>query len=110
MVYTAALPCESAAWRPTLTKDKSRWRKYFTTKQILKSGIFNNAFYGQDIVMEFSPPEYCSLFAQKKAYQGGVTGTPGPLRATPLGRGEERKEAWYKFIRFFLLLPKLISK
>ena len=30
------------------------------------------------IVMAFSPPEYCRLFAQKKAYQGGVTGTPGP--------------------------------
>ena len=28
--------------------------------------------------MTFSPPEYCRLFAQKKAYQGGVTGTPGP--------------------------------
>jgi len=27
--------------------------------------------------MVFSPPEYCRLFAQKKAYQGGVTGTPG---------------------------------
>ena len=28
--------------------------------------------------MAFSPPEYCRLFAQQKAYQGGVTGTPGP--------------------------------
>ena len=28
--------------------------------------------------MAFSPPEYCRLFAQKKAYQEGVTGTPGP--------------------------------
>ena len=27
--------------------------------------------------MAFPPPEYCRLFAQKKAYQGGVTGTPG---------------------------------
>ena len=38
------------------------------------------AFYGQDIVTAFSPPEYCRLFAQKKAHQegGGVTGTPGP--------------------------------
>ena len=43
--------------------------------------LFNNGFYGQDIVMAFSPPEYCRLFAQKKAYQGGVR-TP-PL-ATPL--------------------------
>ena len=35
--------------------------------------------------MAFSPPEYCRLFAQKKAYQGGVTGTPGPRSlATPL--------------------------
>ena len=28
--------------------------------------------------MAFSLPEYCRLFAQKKAYQGGFTGTPGP--------------------------------
>ena len=42
------------------------------------------AFTAQDIVMAFSPPEYCRLFAQKKAYQGGVTGTPGPPLATPL--------------------------
>ena len=55
-----------------LTKDKSRWRKYFTKKQIC--GLFNNGFYGQDIVMAFSPPEYFRLFAQKKAYQGGGGG------------------------------------
>ena len=41
-------------------------------------------FYDQDIVMAFWPPEYCRLFAQKKAYQGGVTGTLGPPLATPL--------------------------
>ena len=34
--------------------------------------------------MAFSPPKYCKLFAQKKAYQGEVTGTPGPPLATPL--------------------------
>ena len=34
--------------------------------------------------MVFSPPEYCRLFPQKKAYQAGVTGTPGPPLATPL--------------------------
>ena len=28
--------------------------------------------------MAFSPPEYCRLFSQKKAYQGGVKGTPPP--------------------------------
>ena len=36
--------------------------------------------------MAFSPPEYCRLFAQKKAYQWGVTGTPGPPLATPLAQ------------------------
>ena len=34
--------------------------------------------------MAFSPPEYCRLFAQKKAYQGGITGTPGAPLATPM--------------------------
>ena len=35
--------------------------------------------------MAFSPPKYCRLFAQKKAYQGGgVTGTPGPPKLRPL--------------------------
>ena len=31
-------------------------------------------------------PEYCRLFAYKKAYKGGVTGTPGapPPLATPM--------------------------
>ena len=29
-------------------------------------------------------PEYCGLSAYKKAYKGGVTGTPGPPLATPL--------------------------
>ena len=35
--------------------------------------------------MAFSPPEYCRLFAQKKAYQGGSRAPqdPPPL-ATPL--------------------------
>ena len=46
-------------------------------------GFSTNGFYAQDIVMAFSPPEYCRLFAQKKAYQGGVTGTPGPPSYTP---------------------------
>ena len=45
MVYTAALPRVSAgsviaAWRSILTKDESRWRKYFTEKQILKKWAF----------------------------------------------------------------------
>ena len=62
---------------PMLTKTKLK-------TNFKKSGLFNNGFYGQDIVMAFSPPEYCRLFAQKEAYQGGVTGSPGPPLATPL--------------------------
>ena len=54
-----------------------------------KSGLLNNGFYGQDIVKAFS-------FAQKKAYQGGVTGTPGPPLATPLRSRENGvKSRWH---------------
>ena len=34
--------------------------------------------------MAFLPPEYCRLFAQKKAYHGGVMGTLGHPLAMPL--------------------------
>ena len=82
MVYTAVLPCVSVGSVvlsrhecPLLSKDKSRYRKYFTKNQILKKWAFQQwlFIYGQDIVMAFSPPEYCRLFAQKKAYQGGYS-------------------------------------
>ena len=54
-------------------------------KQIFNSGLFNNGFYGQDIVMAFLPPEYCRLFGQKKVYQGGGgNGHPRTPLATPL--------------------------
>ena len=35
-----------------------------------------NGFYGQDIVMASSPPEYCWLFALKKTDQGGGSQAP----------------------------------
>ena len=34
--------------------------------------------------MAFSPPEYCRLFAQKKAYQEGGSRAPQDPPATPL--------------------------
>ena len=49
-----------------------------------KSGLFNNGFYGQDIVMAFLPPEYCRLFAFKNGLQrkaGGGGGGPEDSRA-----------------------------
>ena len=53
--------------------------------------------------MAFPPPEYCRLFAQKKAYQGGVTGTPGPPLATPLKRAiqnsKKRDQSLLTFLR-----------
>ena len=33
--------------------------------------------------MAFAPPEYCRLFTEKKAYQAGVTDTPGPPPPLP---------------------------
>ena len=39
-----------AAWRPILTKDKSRWRKYFTKKQILKKVGFSTMAFTANIL------------------------------------------------------------
>ena len=41
-------------------------------------------------------PEYCGLSAYKKAYKGGVTGTPGPPLATPL-HGQVTKHTTVKW-------------
>ena len=41
--------------------------------------------------MAFSPPEYCRLFAQKKAYWGGVTGTPGTPPSYAPGKSKSTK-------------------
>ena len=43
-----------------------------------KVGFSTTAFTAKILSWRFSPPGYCRLFSQKKAYQGGVTGTPGP--------------------------------
>ena len=67
-----------AAWRPILTKDKSRWRKYFTKKKKnYKSVLFNNGFYGQDIVMAFSPPlDILGCLLKRRPTKGGDDGHP----------------------------------
>ena len=76
-----------AAWRPILTKDESRWRKYFTKKHILKKWAF------QQWLLR---PRYCHgvfvtwilwVVCSKEGLPRGVTGTPGPpppRPATPL--------------------------
>ena len=72
-------------WRPILTEDKSRWRKYFTKKQIFKKvGFSTMAFAAKLLSWRFRHLNIVGWLAQKKAYQGGVTGTPGPPLATPL--------------------------
>ena len=85
MVYTAALSRVSAGSvvlsrheGPYLLKTRAVDENTLQKNKFKKSGLFKNGFYGQDIVMAFSPPEYFRLFAQEKAYQGGVTGTPEP--------------------------------
>ena len=77
MVYTAAFPRVSAG-SVVLSRHEEPLTNILYKKTNFKKVFFNNGFYGQDIVMAFSPPEYCRLFTQKKAYQGGFTGTPGP--------------------------------
>ena len=85
-----------AAWRPILTKDKSRWQKYFQKNKFLKSGLFNNGiFYGQDIIMAFSPAEYCRLFAEKKAYQGGSRSPQDPPSYAPVYFGVGETHHWW---------------
>ena len=50
----------------------------------------------QRVLIRLSP-EYCKLFAYKKAYKGGVTGTPGPPPlATPMGQTVLSKTEWGK--------------
>ena len=85
--YISGLSRIIAAWRPILTKDKSRWRKYFTKKQILKKWAF------QQWLLR---PRYChGVFAtwilqvvcSKEGLPSGDHGYPRPPLpplATPL--------------------------
>lgn len=57
---------------PLLSRVYQRAQSYYHG---MKAHI--NGFYGQGIVMAFSPPDYCRLFALKKTYQGGGYGHPG---------------------------------
>ena len=49
-----------------------------------KVGFSTMAFTAKILSWRFRHLNYCRLFAQKKAYQGGVTGTPGPPLTMPL--------------------------
>ena len=71
-----------AAWRPILTKDKSRWRKYFTKKQILKKWAF------QQWLLQ---PRHChGVFTTWKGLRRGGHGHPrnppsyAPASLTPV--------------------------
>ena len=71
-----------AAWRPILTKDKSRWRKYFTKKQILKKWAF------QQWLLQ---PRHChGIFTTWKGLPRGGHGHPrtppsyAPASLTPV--------------------------
>ena len=58
--------------------------------------------------MAFSPPEYCWLFAQKKAYQGGVMGNPGAPLATPLHGNNREYKTSYRFCQYWAKFPVLL--
>ena len=54
---------------------------YFDTKRIFEQvGFSTMAFFGKnkDIVMAFSPPEYCRFFAKEKAYKEGSRAAEDP--------------------------------
>ena len=75
------LICTIAVWRPILTEDKSRWRKYFTKKQILKKvGFSTMAFTAKILSWRFRHLNIvgCLLKRRPTKWGGGVTGTPGP--------------------------------
>ena len=69
--------------RPYQLKTRAVDETTLQKNKFKKSGLFNNGFYGQDIVMSFSPPEYCRMFAQKKAYQGGSRAPQDPTPPPP---------------------------
>ena len=76
-----------AAWRPTLTKDKSRWRKYFTKtnlkKQILKKWCFLTvAFTDKILSWRFRHLNIAGCLLKRRPTKGGSRAPP-PL-ATPL--------------------------
>ena len=54
------------------------------TKVLYKKTNFKKVGFSTMAFMAKILSEYCRLFAQKKAYQGGIMGTPGPPLATLL--------------------------
>ena len=61
-----------AAWRPLLTKDKSRWRKYFTKKQILKKvGFSTMAFTAKILSWRFRHLNIVGCLLKRRPTKGG---------------------------------------
>ena len=84
LMCISGLRCIIAAWRPILTQDKSRWRKYFTKTLILKKWAFQ---------LWLLQPRYChGVFAtwilrvvcSKEGLPRGGHGHPRTPLATPL--------------------------
>ena len=85
MVYTAALPRVSVGSvvlsrheGPYELKKRAVDENTLQKNKFQKSGLFNNGFYGQDIVMAFSPPEYCRLGLQGLPWGGHGHPRPPP--------------------------------
>ena len=61
-----------AAWRPILTKDKSRWREYFTKKQIFKK--WAPAFTAKILSWRFHHLNIVGCLLKRRPTKGRVTG------------------------------------
>ena len=86
-----------AAWRPILTKDKSRWRKYFTKKQILKKWTFQQWLLRPRCHGVFAT-WILKVVCSKKGLPRGGHGhpkTPPPPSYAP-GYASEWDEIWKK--------------
>ena len=72
-------------WRPILTEGKSRWRKYFTKKQILKKvGFSTMAFTAKLLSWRFRHLNIVGCFLKRRHTKGGGHGHPRTPLATPL--------------------------
>ena len=86
--------CISGLSRIILTKDKSRWRKYFTKKETLKKWAFQQwllrprYFHG----VFATCIEYCRWRPTKEGGGGSRAPQDPPSLATPLNRGASRRE------------------
>ena len=103
-----------AAWRFILTKDKSRWRKYFTRKQILKKVVFSTMVFTAKILSwRFHHLNIVGCLLKTRPTKGGSRAPqdPPPPLATPLKAENETtcSNGWFDFLHLINLIERTTS-